>query len=218
MARSMAVVSCVLSVAAVASACSGAPHDSAPDYQVAAAPNPSPSAPPTSPPADSPPQPGQQDTTPAPAPSGSSAPVGTPSVPYEGTLAQTALVPFGGKPACSYDVRLAGVILDVNLSDAGAFVSATAHDLMTENIVGACSTPTIPPTEQTFTSSAATAIAGGWHVTFTGASANRPATSLVIDLTSNAGTWDAAATWTRTDQKGSLNWTVKANVTLNKKM
>ena len=138
MARSMTGVSCVV-VALLAAACSGSPSSNAPDFEVANGPKPAPSA--DAPPADSSQQPVPQDTTPAPPPSGSTAPVGTPPVLYEGTLAVTAVVPFGGSPYCSYDVKLSNVVVDVKMNDMGELVSATASDVMTESVRGSCPYP-----------------------------------------------------------------------------
>jgi len=209
MARSI-LIGCVF--ASLAAACSGAPSSDGADYDITNAPPRSPAPAPTTddpgadvtPPADPP------ATTPPP-------PSAKPAVAYEGKLAATAAVPFGGGTYCKYDVTLKSIIVDLSVSDAGDFESATMHDVMNEATVGTCPYAAMAPSNQTFTSTKATKTATGFHIEFAGGKDNRPVTSLVVDVVMNGASYDATATWKRTDIGAPLAWTVTAKVTLAKK-
>ncbi len=192
-------------------ACSGAPKDGGgADYEIAKPATP-PAASATSSGDDGSQPPVQQDSTPPPAgdPDGGTVSVGMDTL-YEGTLATSSTVDFGGSPYCRYSVTLKTILVDVKFKVDGSFDSATAHDVMNEAVVGSCPYPAQAASNQTFTSNGATLAAGNYHITFDGSKDNRPATSLVVDLVKTASGFTANATWTRTDQKAPLAWTVKA--------
>jgi hypothetical protein len=82
-----------------------------------------------------------------------------------------------------------------------------------------CPYPPKAANDQVFKLKDQTAIAGGGgtHLTFLGAATNDPATDLQVDLATAGAGYDASATWKRTDQSGTLAWTVKATISLARK-
>ncbi|HEY8073163.1 MAG TPA: hypothetical protein VIF62_03620 [Labilithrix sp.] len=205
-----------VALAAFAVACSGAPKDNGgADYEITNPTTPAASATSTGDDGSQPPV-TQDATPPAADDDAGTASVGTESM-YEGTLAATSAVPFGGSPYCKYSVTLKTVLIDAKFKDDGSFESVTVHDVMNEAVVGSCPYTAQPASNQTFTSSGATLAAGNYTVAFTGGKDNRPATKLVVDLVKSDAGWTANATWTRTDQPAPLGWTVKASLPLGKK-
>ncbi|MBX3234431.1 MAG: hypothetical protein KIT84_09440 [Labilithrix sp.] len=138
---------------------------------------------------------------------------------YAGTLDATPTVRFGGQGTggnfCNYDVTLKNVAIEVTVLPSGQVIAATVRDTMIEASVPPCTYSPAPPSDQTFSFTTMTETsAGESQLAFKGAAGNRPATSLVVDLKKVGGSYEASATWHRTDQPDPLDWTVKTKITL----
>ena len=136
---------------------------------------------------------------------------------YAGTLATTATVPFGGNGFCKYDITLRDVAIAIDVSTKGEVTRATMRDLAVEKALDGCPYGPMEPSIQDFTSKTQSVTTTGTRVEFVGAKANRPQTSLVVDLVPSANGYAATATWKRTDQTAPLAWSVTAKMTLAKK-
>ena len=203
---------------ALAAACSGAPKGDAPDFE-SDSPNvtegdpgassgseqadPDAAAPSTEPAA------GEQ------ADAGADAAAPAPKT-YEGTLAATSKVPFGGGTDCSYTVTLKNVAVDMTVAGTGEVTAATVKDTMIEE-TPRCATPTIKPNDQVFDLKSATKTDAGMRLVFTGAKTNQPVTALTADVAETTTGYVASLVWKRTDAKPSLNWTVTATILLKAK-
>lgn len=136
---------------------------------------------------------------------------------YAGTLTTTATVPFGGNGFCKYDITLRDVAIAIDVSTKGEVTRATMRDLAVERALDGCPYGPMEPSIQDFTSKTQSVTTTGTRVEFVGAKANRPQTSLVVDLVPSANGYQATATWKRTDQTAPLAWSVTAKMTLAKK-
>lgn len=204
----------------LAAACSGAPSSDAPDFE-SDSPNVTEGDPGSS-----------AGSTPEQADAGAAAPSSEPTAgeesdagadaaapapkTYEGTLAATSKVPFGGGTTCSYTVTLKNVVADMTVDDAGAITAATVKDTMVEE-TPKCATPTIKPNNQVFNLKSATKTDAGMHLVFTGAKTNQPVTALTADVAETTTGYVASLVWKRTDSTPALNWTVTATIPLKAK-
>lgn len=145
-------------------------------------------------------------------------PGGESATTYIGTLDATPTVRFGGSGTsgnfCNYDVTLKTVAIEVSALPSGEIIAASVKDTMVEASVPPCTYAPAPPSDQAYAFTTATANTAGMRLAFKGAAANKPATSLVVDLVKKGGSYEAAATWHRTDQKDPLDWTVRTKITL----
>lgn len=133
---------------------------------------------------------------------------------YVGTLDETTTVRFGGSPYCFYDVRLEDVKIEVAALPSGEIIGAQVTDVMIENSVPPCTLGAAPPTDCSFAFTTATPTADGYQLAFNGAKTNHPGTKLVVDLKKAGASYEAAATWHRTDQSAPLDWTIATKITL----
>jgi hypothetical protein len=215
----------ILLVGLALSACSSRP-EVGPDYQVGSG-TPSGGSGESPPPDEGSPSPGNvvtEDSGPSDPDAGPGKP--PPPIDFTGALAATAKVPFGGSPYCNYDVTLKQVAVDVHLLASGDVADATVTDTMVEDAPG-CQYPPQNPSNQSFAFASSEKIAGGVKVTFTGAQDNKPATALVMTITTSppdagadaasADGYPATLTWNRTDQPAPLAWKVTAKITLRPK-
>lgn len=132
---------------------------------------------------------------------------------FVGTLEATPLVEFGGDPYCKYNVTLKAVELKVGTSAAGEIETATVKDVVVEQAIQ-CPHGPMSPAKQAFDLKTSTKTENGWTIEFKGSAENKPETALVVDIVKNGDDFDAALSWTRTDQKAPLAWKVSANVPL----
>lgn len=137
---------------------------------------------------------------------------------YEGTLATTATVPFGGSGYCQYEMTLKDVAIQIEFLASGDVGQAIVRDLAVEKTVASCPYPPMDPAIQDFTVKSSAVTTTGTRVEFTGAKSNRPDTSLVVDLVQVGAGYEATATWKRVDQQPPLAWTVTGKVTLTRKL
>jgi hypothetical protein len=133
---------------------------------------------------------------------------------YKGTLDTTKAVAFGGDPFCEYTMTLKDIEIEIAALESGEVIGAAVKDLAMEGTVPPCPHPPMAPSMQRFALTTVTKTASGATLAFEGASANRPETSLVIDLTRVGVTFEASAGWKRTDQTPPLVWEVRAKLTL----
>lgn len=135
------------------------------------------------------------------------------STKWAGTLAATETVAFGGGGYCNYKMTLKDVAIALVLQDTGDVSDATVRDLAFEEAVS-CPYPPMDPSIQDFAFKGSTTTTTGVRVELTGAKANRPETSLVVDLAPKGAAYEATLTWKRTDQGPPLSWTVTAKIPL----
>lgn len=133
---------------------------------------------------------------------------------YIGTLDATPTVRFGGSPYCYYDVTLKSVRIEVAALPSGEIIGASVTDTMVEASVAPCTYAAAPPTDCSFAFTTATRNADGYQLDFKGATSNHPATKLVVNLTKVGASYEASASWHRTDQGAPLDWTVTTKITL----
>ena len=111
-------------------------------------------------------------------------------------------------------MTLEGIEIEVAALASGEVIGATVKDRAVETAVPPCPHAPMEPSAHRFALTTVTPAASGSKLAFEGAASNRPETSLVVDLTQVGVTYEATATWTRTDQGPPLGWTVKATLTL----
>ncbi|OJY15683.1 MAG: hypothetical protein BGO98_23710 [Myxococcales bacterium 68-20] len=133
---------------------------------------------------------------------------------FKGKLGKTNAVKFGGTPYCEYTMTLEDIEVEIAALPSGEVIGAAVKDRAVETAVPPCPHAPMKPSAQRFALTTVTPAASGSKLAFEGAAGNRPATSLVVDLTRVGVTYEATATWTRTDQGPPLSWTVKATLTL----
>lgn len=136
---------------------------------------------------------------------------------FAGALATSATVPFGGGGFCKYDITLRDIAIEIEVSPSAEVARATVRDLAVEQALDGCPHAPMEPSIQDFTLKSAAVTTTGTRIELVGAKTNRPATSLVIDLVETGTGFEATATWTRTDQKAPLAWSVTAKTNLAKK-
>ena len=131
---------------------------------------------------------------------------------FRGVLAATPSTRFGGvAPHCTYDATMKNIEVELAITPSGAVIGGTAKNSYVETIVGTCPFTALGTVAQAFTLSTAK----GDELTLAGTGG--PKTQLVLKLTKSGASWDAAASWERTDRTDDLKWVVKSNVTLGPK-
>lgn len=133
---------------------------------------------------------------------------------YVGTLDTTPTVRFGGSPYCFYEVALKDVRIEVAALPSGEIIGASATHTMVENSIEGCTLSGAPPTPCSFAFTTATQTADGYQLDFNGAAGNHPATKLVVNLKKVGSSYEASASWHRTDQNPPLDWTETTKITL----
>lgn len=203
-------------------ACSGAPQDNPPDYEVSGgdtktpAPVPTTNAaeddgPPSEPPAAAE-STEEADPQADPAPAPPSPP--PPTKPYAGMTKAAPKASFGGSPFCRYEMTIKDIAMDVGFLESGDLVAATVKDTAVEAAIQ-CPHAPMAPSNQLFTFKKATKTENnGWKIEFTGDAKNRPATALVAVLAPRLDGYETTLTWKRTDQEGPLAWTVRGKLPL----
>lgn len=195
--RRVTWTACLLGAALVA--CSNAPPPDAPDYEVDMS-----AGRDRAPTGGGAPDDTLDETPAAPADDEPSAPKV-----FAGTLAAAPKAAFGGSGYCNYEVTLEDVAVEIAVGDGGVVTSATVTDHVVEKALE-CQYAPMKPADQSFSLAAA----NGTRLSFAGAATNQPKTDLVVDLAATAGGYQASLTWTRTDQKAPLAWTVTADLAL----
>jgi hypothetical protein len=133
---------------------------------------------------------------------------------FIGTLSATPATQFGGvSPHCTYDVTLKNVSIEIDLNPNGQVIGGTVSDLMVETIVGSCPYAPQANSQQAF----AFSTANGTTLSWIGGTDNHPQTDLKIELTKAGASYQAAATWTRTDLTDDFQWVVKTEITLGQR-
>jgi len=131
---------------------------------------------------------------------------------FRGVLAATPATKFGGvAPHCTYNATMKKVEVELAITPSGNVIAGSAKSNYVETVVGTCALAALGTVPQTFTLTTT----NGTELTFRGVGG--PKTALVLKLTKAGASWDAAATWTRTDRTDDLKWVVKSNVTLGPK-
>lgn len=136
---------------------------------------------------------------------------------YAGALATTSSVAFGGGGYCNYEITLRDVSIEIVVLASGDVNQAVVRDLAVEKALAGCPYAPMEPSIQDFAMKSAAVTTTGTHLEFSGAKANRPETSLVVDLVQTSAGYDATATWKRVDQGPPLGWTVTEKVSLVRK-
>lgn len=139
------------------------------------------------------------------------------SATYQGKLATTTKVSFGGpymgSNYCTYEVTLTNVDAQLVLAGEGGDVRGmTVKCRMVEGTVPPCGQPPIPTNDHTYTLSAAKETANGFEIDLVPAVANAPPATLHVVLTRVADGFSAAMEWHRTGIGTPFDWRVKATV------
>jgi len=148
----------------------------------------------------------------------------TPATPtdtvWEGALAKTSAVTFGGPPYCDYRVTFTDLTVRLVVGADGVVKSGEARGRMFEEAI-ACEHAPTPASFSTFrfsgADSASALVVDDDVVTFTGVTSNSPRSNLAFEGARDTnGTIAATVRIHRTDIAAPLDWTVVANVRLAK--
>lgn len=141
-------------------------------------------------------------------------PAPLPDQTFAGTLAKSKTVVFGGSPYCTYSMTLENIAIEVTFDGSGDVKAATVTNRAVERALFDCPNPAQPPSDHSYTLTSAYTTVTGTRLELAGAGTNSPRTSLVVNLETPNGAYEANMTWKRTDQAPSLNWTVAEKLLL----